>query len=112
MGVTALEGRGGDSETENDAGILGDIDPNDNAGDSSGGLGLPVGCEGNREASGGDAKFESRTENESRTDVIEWELEDGVGESCDNGTGMNSGGSGGPGSDNELDSILLTSRDG
>ena len=62
---TALEGTGGDSEAENNAGMLEEINPNDNVGDSSGGLRHPTGCEGNREASGGDVKSKPRAGNES-----------------------------------------------
>ena len=54
MGSTS-EGTEGESEDGwNGAGVLGDMDPNDNAGDSRGGLTHSVDDEGNTETSGGD----------------------------------------------------------
>ena len=111
--LRASERRNG-GESKNCGSVLEDNDPNDDAGGSSGGLRYPTGCEGSREASGGDAKSESCAGNESRTGVIERDLEDGAGKSCDNGAGASSGGSGGLDSCilSELDSIHLTSRGG
>lgn len=98
----------------NSAGGLEDVDPNDNAGDFSDDLRSPAGCEGDTEASGGDAKSESRAGDESRIYVIERDLEDDVGESCGNETGASLAGSGGSGScvRSELDSVHSATRDG